>query len=97
MRNPFKRIPEPPALRRRVEMLEIRSNDLEDSIEKVLYQQTKMMGKINSRHKAMLQKAEEALENPVEPVAAAPNDGLTFPPSDLKAQLRAQAAMLRRR
>jgi len=97
MRNPFKRTPEPPALRRRVEMLEIRSNDLEDSIEKVLYQQTKMMGKINARHKSMLQKAEEALENPVEPVAAAAVDGLTFPPSDLKSQLRAQAAMLRRR
>jgi len=96
MQNPFKRTPEPPALRRRVEMLEIRSNDLEDSIEKVLYQQTKMMGKINARHKSMLAKAEEALENPEVPAMPDPN-GLTFPPSDLKAQLRHQAAMLRRR
>jgi len=96
MRNPFKRTPEPPLLRRRVELLEIRSNDLEDSIEKVLYQQTKMMGKINARHKSMLAAAEEALENPLpEPGAAV--DGLAFPPRDFKAQLRQQAALLRRR
>jgi len=101
MRNPFKRTPEPPALRRRVELLEIRSNDLEDSIEKVLYQQTRMMGKVNARHKKQLDAAEAALEAPEVPAGPAltdPNGYLTTAPQgDLKTYLRQQAALLRRR
>jgi len=98
MWNPFRRPPDPPRLVRRIEMLEIRSADLEDSIEKVLYQQTKMMGKINARHKKTLEAAEAALEasggDPTAPNIG--NDALPFQ-RDSKASLRAAANELRRR
>jgi len=98
MWNPFKRPPDPPRLVRRIELLEIRSADLEDSIEKVLYQQTKMMGKINARHKKTLEAAEAALEaSGGDPTA--PNMGNDVAPLriDPKAELRARAAQLRSR
>jgi len=98
MWNPFKRPPDPPRLVRRIEVLELRSADLEDSIEKVLYQQTKMMGKINARHKKTLEAAEAALEatggDPMTP--GSPNNIGAFP-VDPKAELRARANELRRR
>jgi len=78
-------------------MLEIRSADLDDSIEKVMYQQTKMMGKINARHKKTLAAAEAALEAiPGDPTA--PNDPNNVGPflHDPKADLRQRAALLRR-
>jgi len=97
MRNPFKRPPAPPRLVKRIENLELRANDLEDSIEKVLYQQTRMMGKVNARHKKQLDAAEAALEAPDPGPALTDPNGLTFPAPDLKTHLRQQAALLRRR
>jgi len=98
MWNPFKRPPDPPRLVRRIEMLEIRSADLEDSIEKVLYQQTKMMGKINARHKKTLAAAEAALEadGDAPPMLGDPNNVARLM-GDPKAELRARANELRRR
>jgi len=98
MWNPFKSPPVPRSWAKRLENLELRSNELEDSIEKVLYQQTKMMGKINARHKQTLAAAEEALEAaPIDPTAPTMGNELAFNHNDPKAQMRAQAAMLRRR
>ena len=98
MWTPFRRAPDPPRLVKRIELLELRSNDLEDSIEKVLYQQTRMMGKVNARHKKTLELAEAALEapEPAPPELRDPN-GIMLPQGDLKSYLRAQAAQLRRR
>jgi len=92
--NPFRRSPDPPRLIKRIENLELRANDLEDSIEKVLYQQTRMMGKVNARHKKTLEAAEAALDPPE---LLPPNGQPTPPPGDLKSYLRQQAALLRRR
>lgn len=101
MRNPFRR-PDHPRLIKRTENLELRCTDLEDSIEKVLYQQTRLLGKINARHKKQLQEAEAALDPPDELTPPQGDlNGLTafsgLPNRDLKAHLRAQAAQLRRR
>jgi len=98
MRNPFKRPPDPPRLVKRIEDLELRSTDVEDSIEKVLYQQSRLLGKINARHKRQLADAEQALDPPeLTPELRNPNGLLPPPQGDLKAYLRQQAAQLRRR
>jgi len=97
MWHPFKK-PDPPRLIKRVELLELRCTDTEDSLEKILYQQSKLLGKINARHKKQLEEAQIALEG-VDDLPAVPFNGMTLPPpqGDLKAHLRAQAAQLRRR
>jgi len=99
MWHPFRKPPPaPPRVIKRIEELEIRANDLEDTIEKVLYQQTRMMGKLNARHKKTLQAAEEALEaastDPTAPHMG--NEVLPFR-GDPKAELRARARELRSR
>jgi len=95
--RPFRK-PDPPRLTKRIELLELRSTDQEDSIEKLLYQQSKLLGKINARHKKQLEEAEAALEG-AEDIPATPFNGMTLPPpqGDLKAHLREKAAQLRRR
>jgi len=97
MRNPFRK-PDAPRLVKRIELLELRCTDNEDSVEKLLYQQSKLLGKINARHKKQLLEAQEALEGAQDLPDPAFN-GLTLPPpqGDLKAHLRLQAAQLRRR
>jgi len=101
MWNPFRRPSDPPRLLKRIENLELRSADLEDTIEKVMHQQTRMMGKINARHKQTLADAEAALEAAPAPSAAPapPNDVAPSPFAyrDAKAEMRAQAALLRGR
>jgi len=100
MRNPFKRASDPPRLVKRIEQLEITAADVEDTIEKVLYQQQRILGKVNARHKRELKEAEIALDGPEgpPPMQGDPN-GMAQPymQGDLKAHLRAQAAQLRRR
>jgi len=100
MWNPFRK-PDPPRLIKRVELLELRCTDTEDSLEKILYQQSKLLGKINARHKKQLEEAQIALEgvDDLPPPLATPVNGLptTLPPGDLKAQLRQRAAQLRGR
>jgi len=88
----------PPRLIKRIELLELRSTDVEDLVEKLLYQQSKLLGKINARHKKQLAQAELALDG-ADDLPAAPFNGLTLPApqGDLKAHLRLQAANLRRR
>jgi len=95
--RPFRK-PDPPRLVKRIERLELRSMDAEDSIEKVLYQQQRLLGKITARQKKELQQAELALDAPQD-VAPTQGDvnGLSLPHRDLKAQLRARANELRRR
>jgi len=98
MWHPFKRPPEAPRVVKRLEDLELRSNDLEDSIEKVLYQQGRMMGKINARHKQTLQDAEAALEAaPIDPRTQGDPNNVLPQAFDPKAELRARARELRRR
>jgi len=92
------RKPENPRLVKRMSLLEVRSTDIEDIVEKILYQQNKLMGKINARHKKQIEAAAAALEGGSEDF-----NGLTFPTphtapqGDLKAHLRARANELRRR
>ena len=97
--NPFRRSPDPPRLVKRVENLEIGAADIEDTIEKVLYQQQRILGKVNARHKRELKSAEIALDEPqdVDPTQGDLLNGLTLPHRDLKAQLRQRANELRRR
>jgi len=93
---PFRK-PEPPRLIKRIEQLELRSMDVEDSIEKVLYQQQRLLGKITARQKKEIVQAELALDAPQD--TSPPQDqlnGLTLPHRDLKAQLRQRANELRR-
>lgn len=95
--NPFRK-PDPPRLIKRVELLELRCTDNEDSVEKLLYQQSKLLGKINARHKKQLEEAQDALAG-ADDIPAVPFNGMTLPApqGDLKAHLRAKAAELRRR
>jgi len=97
MRNPFRR-PDPPRVTKRCEDLELRCTDIEDSIEKVLYQQSRILGKVNARHKRELKDAELQLdiEHELAPPTAQVN-GLTLPTGDLKAHLRQRVAQLRGR
>lgn len=83
---------------KRVEDLELRSADVEDSIEKVLYQQSRLLGKLTSRYKKEIAASEAALDAPPE-IPATPYDpnNVTPPQGDLKAHLRQRAAMLRSR
>jgi len=72
--------------------------DVEDTIEKVLYQQSRILGKVNARHKREIKDAEIQLDLVDE--ITPPQDqlnGLTLPHRDLKAQLRQRANELRRR
>jgi len=95
--NPFRK-PDPPRLIKRVELLELRCTDTEDSLEKILYQQSKLLGKINARHKKQLEEAQIALEGVDDlPPAVAQSNGLQLPHGDLKAHLRQRAAQLRGR
>jgi len=95
--HPFRK-PEPPRLIKRIVELELRAQDTEDSIEKVLYQQQRLLGKITARQKKELQQAELALDAPQDvPTSQGDVNGLTLPHRDLKAQLRARANELRRR
>jgi len=97
MWTPFRK-PDPPRLIKRVELLELRCTDTEDSLEKLLYQQSKLLGKINARHKKQLEEAQMALEgvDDIPPPMGQPN-GIPFPHGDLKAHLRQRAAQLRGR
>jgi len=97
MWNPFRQ-PDPPRLIKRIELLELRSTDIEDLVEKLLYQQSKLLGKINARHKKQLEQAELALEG-AEDLPTPSFNGMSpaAPQGDPKAHLRAQAAQLRRR
>jgi len=97
MWNPFQKPETPRRLTKRIELLELRATDQEDSIEKLLYQQSKLLGKINARHKKQLEQAELALEG-AEDIPAVPFNGMTLPAptGDLKAHLRQKAAELRR-
>jgi len=92
------RTPDPPRLIKRIVELELRAQDVDDTIEKVLYQQQRLVGKITARQKKQIQQAELALDAP-EDVTPTQGDvnGLTLPHRDLKAQLRARANELRRR
>jgi len=94
--NPWRK-PDPPRLVKRIVELELRAQDTEDSIEKVLYQQQRLLGKITARQKKEIQQAELALDEP-NGVTPAPGDqpGLGLPHRDLKAQLRQRANELRR-
>jgi len=97
MWHPFRK-PDHPRLIKRIELLELRCTDNEDSVEKLLYQQSKLLGKINARHKKQLEEAQDALAG-ADDLPPVPFNGMTFPApqGDLKAHLRAKANELRRR
>jgi len=98
MWHPFRK-PEAPRLIKRISLLEVRATDVEDIVEKILYQQNKLMGKINARHKKQIEAAAAALEGS-EDITTPNANGLNFPApqgGDLKAHLRARANELRRR
>jgi len=93
---PFKKTPEPPKTLRRLQDLEVRMTDQEDGLEKLLHQQSRIIGKMNKRHQMALKELEDD----------APPDGngasVTVPPQeelqfnrDPKAALRARARELR--
>jgi len=96
MWNPFRQ-PVAPRITKRFEQLELELNDVQDTIEKVLYQQKRILGKVNARHKRDLQDADSQLD--IEEQIVPPTfNGMTFPPphGDPKALMRQQAAELRR-
>jgi len=99
MRNPFKTPTNAPKrVIKRLEHLELAMTDVEDTIEKVLYQQTRLLGKVNARYKRELKDAEAMLDESqeVSPPQGQYN-GLIASGHDLKAELRQRAAQLRRR
>jgi len=81
--KPFRK-PDPPRLVKRIEALELGALDTEDSIEKVLYQQQRLLGKITARQKKEIQQAELALDAPQDTSPPGPAKRSGAPPPRFK-------------
>jgi len=90
---PFRKREKSPRVLKRLEELELRSTDMEDSMEKLLHQQHRIIAKVNARHRMAIKELEDADDIPSLPQS---NDQLPMF-ADPKAELRARARQLRER